>query len=146
MVQAATPHDAQPLSWRQTVPGSGTILRLVRLEAIPDIARLPRVHDVVSSGRLVTCAKASAGKRYSVSGTKSGKASLQWAFSAAAVLLLRAHPAGQKGLTRWANKQGQGQALTVLAQQRARAVSDMRPRTRACARPTLLQGEGSGAR
>jgi len=146
MVQAAQHHDAQTLDLLQTVPGIGTLLRRGLLEAIPAIARLPRGHDVVSSGRLVTCAQASAGKRSGFSGTKSGQASLQGAFSAAAVLLLRAHPAGQTVLTRVENKHGQGQAWTVLAQTLARAVSDLLTRHRACARQTWLQGSGSGAR
>ena len=54
-----------------------------------------------------------------------GNAYLRWAFSAAAVLLLRDHPAGQKSLTRLENKHGQGQALTLLAQKLGRAVYDM---------------------
>jgi transposase len=139
-VQAAKPHDAQALSWLQPVPGIGTILRLGLFYAMHAIARFPRVHDCVSSCRLGTWAKESAGNRYGSSGTKIGHASLQWAFSEAAVLLLRANPAGQQGLTRLENKHGQGKALTVLAQQLARAVSYRRTRNRAFARQTLLHG------
>ena len=51
-----------------------------------------------SYDRLVTCAKESAGMRYGASGEKIGHASLNWAFSEAAVLFLRNHPAGQKYL------------------------------------------------
>ena len=65
-----------------------------------DLARVPRVQDCVSSGRVVTCAQASAGKRSGTSGTKLGHASLTWAFSEAAVLCLRTHPAGHKSLAR----------------------------------------------
>jgi hypothetical protein len=83
------------------------------------------VQDCLASCRLVTCAKASAGKRYGTTGAKMGNAYLTWAFSAAAVLVLRDHPAGQKSLTRLENKHGQGQALTLLAQQLGRAVYDM---------------------
>jgi hypothetical protein len=90
-----------------------------------DIQRLPRVQDFVSYGRLVQCAKASAGKRDGFSGTKIGNASLTWAFSEAAILFLREHPPGPKSLTRLENKHGQGKALTVLAQQLARAVYDL---------------------
>ena len=77
----------------------------------------------MSSGRLVTCAQASAGKRYGTSGTKIGNAYLHWACSEAAVLCLRATPTGQQDLARVANKPGQGNALTVLAYKLARAVS-----------------------
>ena len=100
IVKTAKPPDANTLSWRQTVPGIGQRLRLVLWDERPDRARLPRVQDWVSSGRLGTCAKASAGKRYGPSGTKSGHASLQWAFSEAAGLCLRHNPAGQKDRAR----------------------------------------------
>ena len=59
-----------------TVPGIGTMLRLVLLDDIHEVHRFPRVQDVVSSCRLVTCARASAGKRYGTSGTTIGKAHL----------------------------------------------------------------------
>ncbi|HZA29244.1 MAG TPA: transposase [Gammaproteobacteria bacterium] len=61
-----------------------------------DLARFPRVQDFVSYGRLVTCAKASAGTRDGTSGTQIGNASLTWAVSEAAVLFLRHTPAGPK--------------------------------------------------
>src|SRR5205085_2653051 len=96
IVKAAKQHDAQTIYLLQTVPGIGTILSLVLLYAIHDIARFPSVQDCVSSCRLVQCAKASAGKRDGTSGTNIGHASLTWAFSAAAVLFLRENPAGQK--------------------------------------------------
>ncbi len=100
IVHTAQQHDPQTLSRRPSVPGIGTILRLVLLDDIHPIDRLPRVHDVVSSCRLVTCAKESAGKRSGTSGATIGHASLQWAFSEAAGLLRRTHPAGQKSLAR----------------------------------------------
>jgi transposase len=63
MVQTAKPHDANTLYLLQTVPGIGKILSLVLRYESHDIARFPRVQDFVSYGRLVTCAKESAGKR-----------------------------------------------------------------------------------
>jgi transposase len=109
----------------------GEILSLVLLYEIHDIHRFPRVQDVVSYCRLVTCAKESAGKRYGTGGTKIGNAYLKWAFSEAAVLCLRDNPAGQKYLTRLENKHGKGRALTVLAHRLARAVYDMLKRATA---------------
>jgi transposase len=123
MLKTAKQHEAHTRSLLRTVPGSGAILRLVLRSAIQDIQRFPRLQDVVSSCRLVTCAKASAGKRSGTSGTQSGNASLQWAFSEAAVLCLRHHPQGQTYLARVEKKPGKGQALTVPAPKRARAVS-----------------------
>jgi len=100
MVKTAKQHDANTLYVLQTVPGIGKSLSLVLVYEMHDITRCPRVQDVGSSCRLVTCAQASAGKRYGPSGTKIGTAYRKWAFSAAAVLVLRHHPAGQKSLAR----------------------------------------------
>jgi hypothetical protein len=122
IVTTAKHHDAQTLYRRQTVPGLGTILRLVRLDDIHHIDRCPRVQDVASSCRLVTCARESAGNRSGTSGTTIGHAHLTWACSEAAVLFLRDNPAGQKFLTRLEKKQSKGQALTIFAHKLARAV------------------------
>jgi transposase len=122
IVQTGKQHDAQTLYRLQSVPGVGKILSLVLLYEIHDITRFPRVQDFVSYCRLVKCAKESAGKRYGTSGTKIGNAHLKWAFSEAAVLFLRNHPAGQKYLARLEKKHGKGKALTVLAHKLARAV------------------------
>ena len=81
------PHPAATTrSRRHTVPGIGTRLRLVRLDDIHDMHRLPRVQDVVSSGRLGPWAQAAARQRLGTSGPKSGKAQRPWACAAAAVL------------------------------------------------------------
>ena len=113
IVQTAQQHDAPTLSRLQSVPGLGKMLSLVLLYELHDSSRFPRGQDCVSSCRLVTCAKASAGKRSGTSGAKIGHASLQWAFSEAAVLFLRNHPAGQQSLARVEPKHGQGKACTV---------------------------------
>ena len=139
IVQAAKQHDAQTLYLLQTIPGIGKILSLVLLYEMHDIQRFPRGQDFVSYCRLVKCAKESAGKRYGFSGTKIGNASLQWAFSEAAVLFLREHPPGQKSLTRLEKKHGQGKALTVLAQKLARAVYYMFTHEKAFDMQTFLQ-------
>ena len=115
LVQTAKQHHAQTLYRLQSVPGIGKILSLVVLYEIHDIARFPRVQDFVSSCRLVKCAKESAGKRSGTSGAKIGNAYLQWAFSAAAVLFLRNHPAGQNYLARLEHKHGTGKAFTIFA-------------------------------
>jgi hypothetical protein len=63
IVKAAKQHDAHTLYLLQTVPGMGKILSLVLLYELHNIQRFPRVQDFLSYGRLVTCAKESAGKR-----------------------------------------------------------------------------------
>src|SRR2546426_9290282 len=98
IVRTAKQHDAQTLYLLQSVPGIGKILRLVLLYAIHDSTRFPRVQDVVSSCRLVTCAKEAAGERDGTAGTKIGNAYLTWAVSAAAGLLLPPHPSRPKTL------------------------------------------------
>jgi transposase len=115
ILQTATPHDAKTLSLLQTVPGIGKMLSLVLLYAIHQSDRLPRLQEVASYCRLVKGAKESNGKRSGTSGATMGNAHLKWAFSAAAVLVLRDHPAGQTCLRRWEKKQDKGKALTIFA-------------------------------
>ena len=122
ILTTAKQHPAHTLYLLRTVPGIGEILSLVLLDDIHDRGRVPRVQDFVSYGRLVTCPKESAGKRYGTSGTKIGNASLTWACSEAAVLFLRNHPAGQKYLTKLEKKHGKGKAFTMLAHKLGRAV------------------------
>jgi transposase len=112
----------------------------VLLYASHAITRFPRVQDFLSYCRLVTCTKASAGKRYGTSGTKIGNAHLTWAFSEAAVLLLRANPAGQKSLTKLEKKHGSGKALTLLGQKLGRTVYYMLQRHTAFDMGKLLNG------
>jgi hypothetical protein len=95
------------------VPGIGKSLSRVRLYDIHQIDRCPRGQDCAAYGRLVKCAKESAGKCFGTAGTKIGHAPLKWAFSEAAVLCLRDHPAGQKCLTRLEKKPITGKALTI---------------------------------
>src|SRR6266508_3208772 len=85
IVTTAKHHDANTLYLLQTVPGIGKILSLVLLYDMHDSARFPRVQDFASSCRLVTCARASAGKRSGTSGATIGNAHLTWACSEAAV-------------------------------------------------------------
>jgi hypothetical protein len=61
------------------------------------------------------------------------------AFSEAAVLFLRDHPAAQKYLARLEKKHEKGKALTILAQQLARAVYYMLTRQVAFDREMFFQ-------
>jgi transposase len=146
IVQTAKQHHAQALDRLHSVPGSGKLLRLVLLYAMPAITRFPRVHDVVSYCRLVQGAKESAGQRYGTTGAKIGHASLQWAFSEAALLCLRNNPVGQKYLARLEPTHGKGKALTVFAHTWARAVYYLVRRDTVCDMATCLPSSGRGAR
>jgi hypothetical protein len=140
-VKHAQHHDANTFYRLRAGPGVGKILALVRRDAIHDLHRFPRGQDFVSDGRLVKGAKASAGTRYGTSGKQIGQASLQWAFSDAAVLCRRTNPAGQTCLAQLANKPGTGNALTLLAHKLARAVSDRRKRQTVVEMETCLHRE-----
>jgi transposase len=142
IVQTAKPHDAPTFYRLRSLPGVGKILALVLLYAMHDMHRFPSVQDVVSYGRLVKGARASAGKRYGTAGKKIGNAHLKWAFSEAAVLCLRNNPAGQQHLARLENKHGKGKALPILAQKLARAVSYMRKRDTVFDMDKFLHGSG----
>jgi transposase len=140
LVNTAKHHAANTLYRLPTVPGSGKILSLVLLYEIQQIDRFPRGQDFASYGRLVKCAKDSAGKRSGTSGTKIGKAHLKWAFSEAAVFFLRDHPAGQKFRARLEKQPSQGTALTILAHTLARAVYSMVKQETAFERHKFLNG------
>jgi len=117
----------------------------VRLAARQDSSRFPSVQAVVASCRIVTCATASAGNRAGTTGTNIGNAYRKWACSAAAVLCLRDHPTGQNSRARLENTHGQGKALTILADQFARAVDDRRKRATAVQRDRCSHGSRRGA-
>ena len=131
ITRTAKGHDPQSFARLQSVPGVGQILALVILYEIQDITRFPRVQDFLSYGRLVKCAKESAGKRYGLSGKKIGNPQLKWAFSEAATLFLRQSQPGKAYFAKLERKHGKGKALTVLAQKLARAVYFMLSRHQA---------------
>jgi len=131
ITRTAKGHDPQSFARLQSVPGIGQILALVILYEIQDITRFPRVQDFLSYGRLVKCAKESAGKRYGLSGKKIGNPQLKWAFSEAATLFLRQSQPGKAYFAKLERKHGKGKALTVLAQKLARAVYFMLSRHQA---------------
>jgi transposase len=123
--------DVQPFARVPSVPGSGKILALVIRSELHDLVRFPRVQDFVSYGRLTKGAKDSAGKRHGLAGKKIGHPQLQGACSAAAVLFLRQNEPGPGSYPKLERNHGKGKALTVLAQQLARAVDSMRTRHQA---------------
>src|SRR5947209_7693616 len=131
ITRSAKAHDVQTFSRLQSVPGIGQILALVILYEIQDIARFPRVQDLVSYCRLVKCAKESNGKRLGTSGKKIGNVHLRWAFAEAAVLFLRHNQPGKTYFTKLEHKHGKAKALTVLAHKLARAVYYMLAREQA---------------
>jgi hypothetical protein len=145
ILTTAKHHDAPTLSRWPTGPGIGTMRRRVLLDDIHQLERFPSVPAVVSSARLVHCAKESAGTRVGTAGKKLGNAHLTWAFAAAAPWFRRTNPQGQPRLARLEQKHPNGNALTLLAHQRARAVYALRKRTTAFAMALCLRPSGSSA-
>ena len=145
LLNTTTHHDANTLYLLQTVPGIGTILRLVWLYEVHDINRFPTGQAFGSSCRLVNCAREAAGKRLGTAGTKIGNAHLTWAFSEAAVLFLRDHPPAQTYRARLEKTHDQGKALTVLAHQLARAAYDLLKRHEAFDQDQFFPHEWRGA-
>jgi transposase len=115
-------HDHEAMLRLLSVPGIGQTLALVILYEIHDIRRFPRVQDFVSYSRLVTPLKESAGKIYGHSGKKMGNVHLKWAFSEAAVSMLRRVPDVKKYKEKLQRKHGKGKALSILAHKIGRAV------------------------
>ena len=145
LLSTATPHDAHTLYLRHALPGIGTIFSRVWRDEIQLSPVFPRAQAGVSSGRLGTCAQASAGKRWGTSGTKNGEAHLTWACSAAAVVCLRGHPPAPPYLARLEHTPDTGPALPVLAHQVARAVSARRTRRVAFAEAPCVPRSWRGA-
>jgi len=124
-------HEAPTFARLPSVPGIGTILALVIRYESPDIARLPRVQDFVSSCRLVKCATESNGKRLGPSGKKMGTVHLRWACAEAALLFFGHNQPGKEYFTKLAHNHGKAKALTVLGHKLARAVDYLRTRAQA---------------
>jgi transposase len=145
LLKTAKQHEANTLYLRQTVPGIGKMLSLVRLYEIHRIDRFPSVQAFASYARLVKCSKASGGKRLGTSGKKIGNAHLKWAFSEAATVFLRNNPQAQKLLARLEKNHDKGKALSLLAHKLGRAVYFMLTRQVAFDLEMCLQTEGSSA-
>lgn len=125
LLQQAKRHDPQTCFLLQTIPGVGTLLSLVLLYEIHAIDRFPAVGDFLSYARLVTPKQISDGKITGRGGAKIGNAHLKWAFSEAALMMLRHSEEARQFLVRKEKKHGKGRALTMLARKIARTVYHM---------------------
>jgi transposase len=143
--KTAKPHEAQPRYRLPTVPGMGTILSLVGLYEIHQLARCPSGQAFASSCRLVKCRQDSAGTRVGTAGKPLGNAPLKWAFSEAAPWFWRHNPPGQQLLARVEKKHEPGKARSRLAHQLGRAVYLLLPRQGACELAMVLQTSGRRA-
>ena len=131
LVRHAKVDDPQTYARLQTIPGVGKILALIMLYEIHDIARFAGVGNFVSYARLVRCSHESAGKKSPGKGRKIGNAHLKWAFSEAAVLMLRDVPQAASFVARKEKQHGKAKALSILAARLGRAVYFMLKRKEA---------------
>jgi len=120
--------DTQSFHRLKTVPGIGKILALTLLYEIHDIGRFPQVGNFQSYARLVKCAHESAGKKCGSGGKKIGNVHLKWAFSEAAVLMLRESDNAKHFVEKKAKQHGKAKALSILAAKIGRAVYWMQRR------------------
>lgn len=125
IIKAAKVHEPQCYYLLKTIPGVGDILALTILYEIHTIKRFPRVQDFLSYSRLVKSRKESAGKTYGSSGSKIGNVHLKWAFSEAALLLMRESEEAKKFVQREERKHGKGKAIGILAAKLGRGVYAM---------------------
>jgi transposase len=131
LLRQAKLHDPQAYFRLQTIPGVGKLLSLVMLYEIHTIGRFPSVGDFLSYARLVTPKQTSDGKVTGHGGAKIGNPHLKWAFSEAALMMLRHSEDAQLFLARKEKKHGKARALTMLARKIARAVYQMLKRKEA---------------
>jgi len=122
LVRHAKVDDPQTYARLQTVPGVGRILALIMLYEIHDIGRFAGVGNFVSYARLVRCSHESAGKKSPGKGRKIGNGHLKWAFSEAAVLMLREVPQAARFVARKEKQHGKAKAISILAARLGRAV------------------------
>lgn len=121
----AKAHEPQAYYLLRTIPGVGEILALVMLYEIQTIGRFAKVGNFLSYSRLVKATKESAGKRTGYGGSKIGNRYLKWAFSEAAVLMLRKQPNVKAYKQELEFKHGKAKSLSMLAQRLGRTVYHM---------------------
>ncbi len=120
--RSAKHHQAKDQYLLRTIPGIGPILSLVLLYEIENINRFPRVQNFASYSRLIKPVKESAGKRTGKTNKKIGNAHLKWAFSEAALLMMRERDEAKKFVQRKQSKHGKAKAIAILSHKIGRAV------------------------
>lgn len=128
LVRSAKVDDLDSFCRLRTVPGIGEILAMTLIYEVPDFDRFDDVGEFASYGRLIAPRGESSGKLGASRGRKQGNVHLKWAFSEAAVLMLRDNPSAQKLHARLVRRFGKAKALSVLAHKIGRAVFFMQKR------------------
>ena len=128
LVRAVKVDDLPSFYRLRTIPGIGETLAMTIHYEVPDFDRFDTVQQFASYSRLVAPRGESSGKLGSSRGRKQGNVHLKWAFSEAAVLMLRANPRAQQLHARLVKRFGKAKALSVLAHKLGRAVFHMQKR------------------
>ena len=89
--------------------------------------------------RLVKCSHESAGKKTAGKGNKIGNAHLKWAFSEAALLMLREHPTARSYVAKLEKKHGKAKAISILSAWLGRTVYWMLKRKESFDEPRFLK-------
>ncbi|MCL4837764.1 MAG: IS110 family transposase, partial [Thermoanaerobaculia bacterium] len=128
LVRAVKVDDLASFYRLRTIPGIGETLAMTIHYEVPDFDCFDTVQQFASYARLVAPRGESSGKLGGSRGRRQGDVHLKWAFSEAAVLLLRANPRAQKLHARLVKRLGRAKALSVLAHKLGRAVFHMQKR------------------
>ncbi len=128
LIRTAKVHDLASLYRLRSIPGIGEILALTILYEVPDFDRFDTVQQFASYSRLVAPRTESSGKLGGSRARKQGNEKLKWAFSEAAVLMLRLNPPAQLLHSRLVKRFGRAKALSVLAHKIGRTVFYMQKR------------------
>lgn len=116
-------HDRRTYDLLRSIPGVGKILALILLYEIDDISRFDSAGQFCSYARLIRPKKTSAGKPAGLpSHKKIGNAHLKWAFSEAALLLLRESKDVKTYAEHLTQRHGKGKALGILSHKIGRTV------------------------
>jgi transposase len=120
--------DPQTYHLLKSINGVGDILALTLMYEIIDVCRFPSVQQFCSYGRLVKCAKESAGKKMGFSGTKIGNPHIKWAITEASVIFKRNSDKAKHFVDRLEKKHGKGKSMSILAHKLGRAIYFMMKR------------------
>lgn len=115
----------------KTTPGIGDVLSLTMLYEIHKIERFPSVQKFCSYARLVKPVRSSSGKRTGGGGGRIGNQHLKWAFSEAAILLIRNSERAKEYLEKLKLRYPVSKAISIIAHRLGIAVYFMLKRREA---------------
>ena len=121
--QQARIDDRRTYDLMRSIPGVGKVLALIFLYEADDVTRFDSHQQFCSYARLIRPKKTSAGKAAGLpSHKKIGNRHLKWAFSEAALVLMRESQAVKRYVERLRQQHGKGKALGILTHKRGRSL------------------------